>query len=70
MYGNDSCPNQLQSRSSPGGLGGAAVVEEHRDGKFWDGKFIVHARSVGACTCTCWCKCKCDNVHSSMDTCT
>ena len=21
LYGNDSCPNQLQSQSSPGGLG-------------------------------------------------
>ena len=27
LYGDDSCPNQLQSQSSPGGLGGATGVE-------------------------------------------
>ena len=31
LYGDDSCP---KSQSSPGGLGGAAGVEEQRDGKF------------------------------------
>ena len=39
LYGDDSCPNQLQYQSSPGGLGGAAGVEGQRDGKFPDGKF-------------------------------
>ena len=38
LYGNDSCPNQLQSQSSPGGLGGATGVEAQRVGKFWEGK--------------------------------
>ena len=33
IYGDDSCPNQLQSQSSPGGLEGAAGVERQRDGK-------------------------------------
>ena len=28
LYGDDSCPNQLQSQSSPGGLGGVTGVEE------------------------------------------
>ena len=37
VYGDDSCPNQLQSQSSPGGLGGATGVEGQRDGKFQDG---------------------------------
>ena len=32
--GDDSCPNQLQSQSSAGGLGGAAGVEGQRNGKF------------------------------------
>ena len=39
LYGDDSCPNQLQSQSSPGGLGGSTGVEGQRDGKFQDGKF-------------------------------
>ena len=39
LYGDDSCPNQLQSQSSPGSLGGATGVEGQRDGKLWDGKF-------------------------------
>ena len=34
LYGDDSCPNQLPSQSSPGGLGGATGVEGQRDGKF------------------------------------
>ena len=38
LYGDDSCPNQLQSQSSPGGLVGATGVEEQRDGKFLEGK--------------------------------
>ena len=71
VYGDDSCPNQLQSQSSPGGLGGAAGVEGRRDDKFGEGKLYCVCRvSVGACvdacTCTCGCKCKCDNVHSCM----
>ena len=39
LYGEDSCPTQLQSQSSPGGLGGATGVEGQRDGKFRDGEF-------------------------------
>ena len=73
-----SCPNQLQSQSSPGGLGGATGVEGKRDGKFWEGKLhcVCYASvaacnvCVDACACTCGCKCKCDNVHSCMDMCT
>ena len=69
LYGDDSCPNQLQSQSSPGGLGGATGVEGQRDGEFWDGEFregklycvccacrvSVAACNVcvDACTCTC-----------------
>ena len=34
LYGDDSCPNQLQSQSSPGGLRGATGFEGQRDGKF------------------------------------
>ena len=34
VYGDDSCPNQLQSQSSHGGLG----VPGQRDGKFQGGK--------------------------------
>ena len=72
LYGDDSCPNQLQSHSSPGGLGGAAGV---RDGKFREGKlycvcYACRVSAVDACACTCGCKCKCDNVHTCMDTCT
>ena len=83
LYGDDSCPNQLQSQSSPGGLGGVTGVEGKRGGKFRDGKFregklhcVCYASvaacnvCVDACACTCGCKCKCDNVHSCMDTCT
>ena len=82
MYGDDSCPNQLQSQSSPGGLGGATGVEEQKDGKLQEGKlycvFVMHVEylllhvnvCVDACACTCGCKCKCDNVHFCMDTCT
>ena len=79
LYGDDTCPNQLQSQSSTGGLGGATGVEG--DGKFREGKSycVCYACRVSvaacnvcvdACTCTCGCKCKCDNVHSCMDTCT
>ena len=78
LYGDDSCPNQLQSQSSPGGLGGATGVEGQRDGKFREGKLRCVCYSsvaacnvcVDACACTCGCKCKYDNVHSCMDTCT
>ena len=82
LYGEDSCPTQLQSQSSPGGLGGATGVEGQRDGKFRDGEFGVLCLyacrvSVAACNvcvdaCMCmylWCKCKCDNMHPCMDTC-
>ena len=41
LYGDDSCPNHLQSQSSPGGLGGATGVEGQRDGKFREGKLLV-----------------------------
>ena len=79
---DDSCPNQRQSQSSPGGLGGATGVEGQRDGKFRKGKlYCVCCRvnvgecnmCVGACTCKSvhvQCTCKCNNVHSCMDTCT
>ena len=46
LYGDDSCHNQLQSQSSPGGLGVAAGVVGQRDGKFYEGKLycsIIHA---------------------------
>ena len=53
LYGDDSCPNQLQSQSSPGGLGGAAGVEGQRDGKFQEDKLYCVSYacrvSVGAC---------------------
>ena len=39
LHGEDSCPTQLQSQSSPGGLGCATGVEGQRDGKFRDGEF-------------------------------
>ena len=64
LYGDDSCPNQLQSQFSPGGLGGATGVEGQRDGEFREGKFYcvccacrvsVAVRNVcvdaSACTC-------------------
>ena len=81
LYGDDSFPDQLQSQSSPGGLGGATGVEGQRDGKFQEGKLycVCYACrvSVAACNvcvdasaCTCGCKCKFDNVHFCMDTCT
>ena len=38
LYGNDSCPNQLQSWSLAWGLGGYAGVEGQRDGKLHVGK--------------------------------
>ena len=38
LYGDDSRPNQLQSQSSPAGLGGATGVEGQRDCKFPEGK--------------------------------
>ena len=50
-----SCPNQLQSQSSPGGLGGATG-----DGKFLEGKL----------RCVCYSSVAAYNVHSGMDTCT
>ena len=51
MYGDDSCPNQLQSQSSPGGLGGATGVEGQRDGKFWEGKLYCYACRVSVAAC-------------------
>ena len=78
FYGDNTCPNQLQSQSSTGGLEGATGVEGQRDGRFRSCVvFVMHVEylllrvmCVDACTCTCGCKCKCDNVHSCMDTCT
>ena len=72
LYGDDSCPNQLQSQSSPGGLGGATGVEGQKEGKLYCVCYACGV-SVAACNvcvdaCTCGCKCKCDNVHSCMDT--
>ena len=51
LYGDDSCPNQLQSQSSLGGLGGTAGVEGERDGKFREGKCYCacYRVNVGAC---------------------
>ena len=59
LYGDDSCPNQLQSQSSPGGLGGATGVEGQRDGKFREGKLhCVCYASVAACNvCVDACAC-------------
>ena len=53
LYGDDSCPNQLQSQSSPGGLGCAAGVEGQRDSKFWEGKlyFVCYACRVTVAAC-------------------
>ena len=83
LYGNDSCPNQLQSQSLPGGLGGLRGKGMVSSGKVSCIVFVMHACrvSVGACNVcvykckcdnvhSCECKCKCDNVHSCMDTCT
>ena len=77
LYGDDLCPNQLQSQSSPGGLGGAIGVEGQREGKFREGKFYCVCYAcvvacnvcVDACACTCRCKCNCDNVKPCMDAC-
>ena len=44
LYGDDSCPNQLQCQSSPGGLRGAAGVEGQRDGKLQKGKLLCMYR--------------------------
>ena len=38
LYDNHPRPNQLQSQSPPGGLGGATEVEGQRNGKFWEGR--------------------------------
>ena len=53
LYGDDSCPNQLQSQSSPGGLGGATGVEGQRDGKFREGKLhcVCYACRVSVAVC-------------------
>ena len=51
MYGDNSCPNQLQS---PGSLGGATGVEGQRDGKLRD--------NVYSCMDTC--TCMCSSAHS------
>ena len=75
LHGDDSCPNQLQSKSSPGCLGCTAGVEGQRDGRFQEGKWYcvcyrvnVGERNirVGACTCRCTYT---YNVHSCMDAC-
>ena len=49
LYGDDSCPNQLQSQSSPWSLGGGTGVEGQRDGKFREGKLYC------VCYAFCWC---------------
>ena len=65
-YVNDSCPNQLQSQSLPGGSGGKGMVNYLHC--VWHRVTVgAHKMYVGACTCKC--TCKCDNVHSCMDTC-
>ena len=51
LYGDDSCPNQLQSQSSPGGLGVATGVEGQRDGEFWDGDFREGKLYCVCCAC-------------------
>ena len=51
LYGDDSCPTQLQSQSSPGGLGGATGVEGQRDGKFRDGEFREGKLYCVCCAC-------------------
>ena len=58
LYGDDSCPNQLQSQSSPGGLGGAIGVEGQGDAKFCDGKFregklhcVCYASRISVAAC-------------------
>ena len=61
---NNSCPNQLQSQSSPAGLGSAVRVERQRDGKFQEGKLYCVCYtcrvSVGACNvCVGACTCRC-----------
>ena len=38
----DSCPNQLQSQSSPGGLGCAALKGMVSSGKVSCGMFVMH----------------------------
>ena len=71
----DSCPNQLQSQSSPGlGLRGEGMVSSRKVSCI---VYVMHVEyqllrimCVDVSTCTCGCKCKCDNVHSCMDTCT
>ena len=53
LYGDDSCPNQLQSLSSPGGLRGATGFEGQRDGKFREGKLccVCYACRVSVAAC-------------------
>ena len=75
VYGDDSCPNQLQSQFLPGGLGGATGVEGQRNGKFVNCiVFVMHVEYLllhvmsHVRICTCGCKCRCDNVHSCTDT--
>ena len=53
LYGDAKCPNQLQSQSSPGGLGGATGVEGQRDGKFRESKFccVCYACRVSVAAC-------------------
>ena len=76
LYGDDSCPNQLQSQSSPGvplGLRGKGMVSSQMvsSGKVCYIVFVMHVEHLllrvmcvcmYLCTCTCGCKCKWDNV--------
>ena len=62
LYSDDSCINQLQSQSSPGGLGGTTGAEGQRDGNLHEGKFlcICYRVTVGTCKmCIGACTCKC-----------
>ena len=79
LYGEDSCPNQLQSQSSPGGLGGATGVEGQRDvssGMVSCIVFVIHIEYLllrvmyvlMQVYVLVGVNVKCDNVHSRMDT--
>ena len=49
LYGDDSCPNQLQSQSSPGGVGGATGVEGVSSGKVSCIVFVMHVEYLLVC---------------------
>ena len=51
LYGDDSCRNQLQSQSSPGGVGVTAGVEGQRDDKFWEGISVLLCLLQSECWC-------------------